>query len=139
MWRNHSSEHQSIAGKAGYQALVAKGKEGLASKKAAQYRLENPTDLEKQVIKWLDEFKVNYQREVKIDKFYADFIIGTLVIEVNGKQWHELEDLRSGQKERDKGKYQKFSELGYTILVLPESKIIDGSALVELRGILNER
>lgn len=137
-WRNHSKEHQSIAGKAGYASLVAKGKEGLASKKAAEYRLKNPTELERKVIEWLTELGVSFKREVSIDKFYADFVIGKLVVEVNGRQWHELEDLRSGQKERDKGKYRAFGELGYTILVLPESKINDGSAKEELGRLLKK-
>lgn len=136
MWRNHSLEHQSKAGKAGYQALVAKGKEGLASKKAAEYRLKNPTELERQVIEWLTDLGVPFKREVSIDKFYADFVIGKLVVEVNGRQWHELEDLRQGQKERDKGKYRTFSELGYTVLVLPESDIVSGEARQTLDRLL---
>lgn len=138
MWRNHSKEHQSKAGKAGYASLVAKGKEGLASKKAAEYRLLNPTNLECKVIEWLTELDIPFKREVSIDKFYADFVIGKLVIEVNGRQWHELEDLRQGQKERDKGKYRTFSELGYTILVLPESDIVSGGAKQTLEMLLRK-
>lgn len=136
MWRNHSKEHQSKAGKAGYQALVAKGKEGLASKKAAEYRLKNPTELERRVIEWLTELGVSFKREVSIGKFYADFLIGKLVVEVNGRQWHELEDLRQGQKERDRGKYRTFGGLGYTVLVLPESDIVSGEAKQKLERLL---
>lgn len=138
MWRNHSKEHQSKAGKAGYASLVAKGKEGLASKKAAEYRLKNPTELERQVIKWLTELDIPFKREVSIGKFYADFLIGKLVVEVNGRQWHKLEDLRQGQKERDKGKYRAFSELGYTVMVLPESDIVSGEAKNILEKLLDK-
>lgn len=136
-WRNHTPSHQSKAGKAGYASLVAKGKEGLASKKAAEYRLKNPTELERILISWFTLLEVEYEREKSIDKFYADAVVKSVVIEANGARWHELEDLRPGQKERDKGKYRKFNELGYTVLVLPESKLRDGTGFNELKGVLN--
>lgn len=129
-------ESLQASGRKGYEALCAKGKGHIASQKAAQWRQVNPSNLERVVITWLDELKVNYQREVEIGGFYADFVINTLVIEVNGQQWHELEQLRQGQKERDKGKYQAFTRLGYTVLVLPECDIKSGKSRELLQNTL---
>lgn len=139
MARSHVKRESLVAsGKAGYKALVAKGKGKLASQKAAEWRRVNPSSLEQIVIVWLDELHINYQREVSIDDFYADFVIDRLVIEVNGAQWHELEELRQGQKERDKGKYQAFTRLGYTVLALPECDIKSGEARVKIQNILKD-
>ena len=133
-----SSQSLSEAGKAGYRALVKKGKSHIAGQKAAEWRLDHPSCLEKVVIDWLDDLGINYEREKQIGKFYADFVIDMLAIEVNGAQWHELEQLRQGQKEREKGKYQTFSKLGYTILVLPECDIKSGEARIKIKNILQE-
>lgn len=139
MARSHVKRESLVSsGKAGYQALVKKGKGKLASQKAAEWRQANPSSLEQIVIAWLDELHINYQREIEIDGFYADFVIDRLVIEVNGQQWHELEQLRQGQKERDKGKYQAFTRLGYTVLVLPECDIKSGIAKVKIQNILKD-
>lgn len=139
MARSHvKPESLSKSGKAGYDALCNKGKAKLAGRKAAEWRLAHPTSLEQVVIGWLDEFKVSYRREVEIDCFFADFVIGKLVVEVNGAQWHEREELRQGQRQRDKRKYQTFSELGYTVLILPESEIKNGQAKITLKNILPE-
>lgn len=127
-----SSKSCSDNGKKGYQALVACGKEHIAAQKAAEWRLNHPTNLEQQVMSWLDELNVEYEREVSIDRYYADFVVECLVIEVNGAQWHEKEDLRDGQKDRDKSKYRTLMSLGYTILILPESDIKNGDAKVKL-------
>lgn len=129
MARSHVKRESLVkAGKAGYAATCKAGKQHIASRKAADWRQEHPTSLEKIVIGWLDELEVRYQREVEIDGFYADFVTGNYVIEVNGAQWHELEELRPGQKQRDKRKYQTLAEAGYTIIVLPESEIKSGGA-----------
>lgn len=128
-----SSKSCAENGSKGYQALKAQGKEKLAAQKAAEWRLEHPSNLEVKVMGWLDKLNVKYLREVNIDKFYVDFLIDNLAIEVNGAQWHEKEDLRAGQKERDQGKYRTLIGLGYTVLILPESDIKSGEALVKLQ------
>lgn len=149
--QNFTSEHQKMArshvkteslqasGRAGYKALCKKGKQHLAGQKAAQWRLKNPTCLERMVIECLDALPIRYEREVEIGGFYADFLIEKLVIEVNGAQWHEKEELRTGQKEHDGRKYQTFTKLGYTILVLPECDIKSGEAKVKIQNLLKSR
>lgn len=116
------------AGKAGYQATCRAGKQHIASQKAAKWRLEHPTNLECAIISQLELLGINYRREVEINGFYADFVINHYVIEVNGQQWHELEQLRPGQKERDGHKYRTLADAGYTMIVLPEQDIKSGKA-----------
>ena len=84
-------------------------------------------------MEWLDELGIVYDREVSIDRYYADFVIDKLAIEVNGAQWHEKEDLRQGQKNRDQSKYRTIISLGYTILILPESDIKSKESQVKLQ------
>lgn len=127
-----SSKSCAENGAKGYAALVAQGKEKLAAQKAAEWRLAHPTSLEVQVKEWLDELFVSYEREVNIDRYYVDFLVGKLAIEVNGAQWHEKEDLRAGQKDRDQSKYRTLISLGYTVLILPESEIKNKSAREKL-------
>lgn len=133
-----SSESSSKNGKKGYQALVKQGKEKLAGRKAAEWRMNHPSNLERMVIGWLDEMKINYRREVSIDRYYADFVIDNLVIEVNGAQWHEKEELREGQKNRDQNKYRTFISLGYTVIIFPENEIKSGTAKEKLQKLFSD-
>lgn len=136
MWRNHSREHQSKAGKAGYQATLTKHGFGFAAKKAADWRRDNPSNLEKIVIGWLNELDVNYSRETAIDRFYVDFLIGDLAIEVNGEIWHTDNEVAGNRVEHDAGKYKTIADLGYTVLVLPEKSVLSGEAKKTLENIL---
>lgn len=99
--------------------------------------MNHPSCLEKEVMGWLDELKVQYQREVSIDKYYADFVIDNLVIEVNEAQWHEKEDLRQGQKNRDQNKYRTFIGLSYTVIILPEASIKSGEAKEKIQKLFS--
>jgi very-short-patch-repair endonuclease len=46
------------------------------------------SSLEIIVEEWLKELGVEYTRQAKIGKYYADFTIGNLAIELNGNYWH---------------------------------------------------
>lgn len=135
-------ESLQASGRKGYEALLAKRGKMFAARKAADWRRSNPSGLEQIVIEWIVNLIPEFNpadktyHEVEIGEFFADFVIGKLVIEVNGKQWHESLELRPDQANRDKGKYQEFTRKGYTILVLPESKIKSGEAMRELEAIL---
>lgn len=132
------SESLSASGKAGYQALVKKGKGKLASRKAAEWRLAHPSNLEQTVIDWLDELKISYRREVEINGFYADFVCRNFAIEVMGAQWHEKYELRPEQKERDSKKYQALTKAGYTVIILPERDIKSGEAKETLTRLIGD-
>lgn len=132
-------ESLSTSGKAGYAALVKKGKEHVASKKAAEWRREHPSGLERRVITWLRLLEVPFSREVECGKFWVDFKVQNYAIEVNGEQWHEKCELRPEQKERDKGKYQFLGKAGLTVVILPERDIKSGKAWITLYKLLGEQ
>ena len=127
-----SSESLSQSGKLGYQKLVELGKEDIAAQKAAEYRLNNPTCLEVKVSEWINEihsFSMSDStiREVQIGKFFADFVFGNLVIEVNGKVWHENGSFIGKDVEsKDRRKYQTIGEHGYSILIISEDEVKSG-------------
>ena len=56
---------------------------------------------------WLDKNNILFERNKKVDKYYPDFVIKNIIIEIDGEYWHDQEK----DSERDK----KLSELGYTI------------------------
>ncbi len=141
-------KHDSLveSGKAGYAALVARKGRLYAGRKAADYRREHPSDLERIVIGWLDEIigtnKLGnglYSREMEIDEFFIDFAYRNFCIEVHGSQWHEKLELRQDQPMRDKRKYKTLTSLGYTVVILPESEVRSGEAKQTLIKLLGER
>lgn len=62
---------------------------------------------EKVTGEWFDRNNIVYERNKKIDRYYPDFILGNIIVEIDGEYWHNQEK----DQERDK----KLSELGYTI------------------------
>lgn len=71
-----------------------------------------PSYPEKVSMSILDNNGISYEREVRIGKYFADFVIGeSLIIEVDGRQHNEVERRKSDIK---KDKY--LSNLGYTVV-----------------------
>lgn len=133
-------ESLQASGKAGYAALVARKGRLFAGRKAADYRREHPSDLERIVIGWLDEIiGTVYSREYEVDEFFIDFAYSNLCIEVHGSQWHEKLELRTDQPARDKRKYKTLTSLGYTVVILPEKDVRSGEAKKTLIKLLGER
>lgn len=113
------------AGKIAYQKLVEKYGAEYAQDKAAEWRLANPSSLEVIVMGWLTG--IEHKREEKITlscgkTYYVDFLIGKIVIEVNGAWVHSL------RVETDNRKYEALAKAGYTVIVLPESDVRSGKA-----------
>jgi hypothetical protein len=133
------------SGKKGYDALVAKKGRLYAGRKAADYRRQNPSDLEAIVGDWLFNLVANFKTghpgycEVEIDEFFVDFVVGNFCIEVHGSQWHEKLELRQDQPARDKRKYKTLTGLGYTVVILPESDIRSGKAKQTLIKLLGDK
>jgi len=81
-----------------------KAKELLKSGKIKSWFTRNkliPSYPEQFFIRVLDNNGLKYQREVKIGKYFADFLIGNLVLEIDGKQ-HEYEERKIKDREKDK-------------------------------------
>lgn len=62
---------------------------------------------EKVAGEWLDKNNIQYERNKKIDIFYPDFVIGSMIIEIDGKRWHD--------KQRDDLRDKRLNELGYIV------------------------
>ncbi|MDA8188060.1 MAG: hypothetical protein M0T85_07970 [Dehalococcoidales bacterium] len=121
----------------GLAILEKLGRDGLADK-VANWRKEHPSSLEVIVANWLDDLGCEYQREIRLHSWYADFYLPkyNLIIEVNGHAWHN--ENWHGENEirvkRDIDKLKAWTEAKYRVLVLAEAEIKNGSAFEKLKG-----
>jgi len=119
-------------GKTAYKMLVDKYGVEYAMDKAAEWRLEHPSNLERIIIDWLSG--IDYEREVKFNIdgkiYYVDFLIGSYIIEANGNFVHSM------KRENDNQKYRNLTLRGYTVIILPESDILSGEAKLLVERII---
>lgn len=130
---NLTKEHQQFArSRVKRESLVAAGKKGFAATAgrygrdfagnfAAKYRLDHPTSLEVSVQETLTKMGHTAQREVKIGKYYVDFLVGNVVVEADGAYWHQ-------DKRRDHNRDRAIKRRGYLIVRLSEAAIKSGMA-----------
>ena len=134
--RGRVSHESCVAnGKKGWQATVARYGRLFASQVLAKWRRDHPSQLERTVIAWLDDFQVTYQREVQIGDdrsvAFADFVLVDLdlIIEVDGERWHTRDPLHGEDRpRRDAQKARLFRRYGYKVLRLSEKAIRSGKA-----------
>lgn len=81
---------------------------------------------EKIAADWLDKNNIVYEHNKKIDKFYPDFIIGKVIIEIDGEHWHN--------KEKDNSRDAILSSLGYSVYRISAKERIE-ERLNELLGV----
>lgn len=62
---------------------------------------------EKVAFDWFTKQNYDFQHNKKIDRFYPDFVIDKIIVEIDGEYWHD----ENSDKERD----LILSELGYKI------------------------
>lgn len=62
---------------------------------------------EQLIFNLLTKNNVNFQHNKKIGKYYPDFTIGTTIIEIDGRHWHNVE--------KDAIRDKNLNELGYTV------------------------
>lgn len=79
---------------------------------------------EKLVYDWLTTQNIEFIHQRKIDKYYVDFNIGSLCIEVDGKYFHN--------KESDIKRDKIITDLGFTIRRVSASNIIKHGASIVL-------
>lgn len=79
------------------------------------------TSIEEKIRKCLEDHHIEFKQEVKIGRFYADFLITNtpVIIECDGIYWHSLEKA----KERDKRKDNFLRENGYKVFRFAEEMI----------------
>ena len=82
------------------------------------------TGIERDMECFLVRSRVSYVYQHLIDGHCVDFFLpeSNTVIEVDGRYWHSL----SGRKEADIRRTEKMEDLGYTVIRVPESDIVEG-------------
>lgn len=67
----------------------------------------------------------DFEYQCPIDKYIVDFKINNKIIEVYGDYWHSTKFLRGIKVDRDRIKVKQLNDLGYRLLVLWESDIMN--------------
>lgn len=73
---------------------------------------------EKVAADWFDIHNINFEYNKKIDRFYPDFTIDKLIIEIDGEQFHQ-------DKEYDQNRDKILTDLGYTIIRINSKEKIE--------------
>lgn len=81
---------------------------------------------EKVAADWLDKNGFIYEHNKKIGRYYPDFVINWIIIEIDGEYWHD----ESKDKIRDKN----LNDLGYTVYRIKAKDRIE-ERLQELLGV----
>lgn len=118
---------QTEKGRLGWLTTTSKWGAETALQHLRNYRLANPSKLEREVMILLDELGLPYEREVFCNCagriYLIDFVIAdSFAIEVNGDYFH------SKRYEADARKAIDLETCGYRVLVLLESQIQVGQA-----------
>lgn len=126
---------RSAAGRLGFEASMQKyGKDFVINRflGAREYRIQNPSQLERQVAQALDNAKVRYEREVLFttpdDRIMTafDFLIeGWLYVEVDGEYIHSKPDV----KKRTEFVRAELTQAGHSLLVLTEREVAGGKVM----------
>ena len=129
------SEQLAAAGRAGWNAFVAKHGIAAAARRVAEHRLKHPSGLEQRVMQFLDSQGVAYLREteaeIEVDGclFYPDFSVGERsVIEVNGRAWHEEDWHGRDVVAQTRTRGEILAAAGYRVLTIREAEIDDHTA-----------
>lgn len=109
----------------GYKATAEKYGQHFAVEVQRTYRLENPSDLERQLMAVLEELELPYEREVMVEAegraYLIDFVLfGDRAVEVNGEWVHQFHG------ERDARKLRALRNLGYDVMVVNETDLQNG-------------
>lgn len=62
---------------------------------------------EKIAYEWFVNKDIEFSHNKKIDKFYPDFVIGSIIVEIDGEYWHDME--------KDKIRDSILNSLGYIV------------------------
>lgn len=121
---NGFTAQRSHAGHNGFLATGANKGWEKANEKARQWRMEHPSQPEREVIKILQSLSYWFEREALIfDNCPVDFLLkNNLVIEVNGHQFKPSFGEVDSREEKQVKKIRRLQEAGYQVLVLDSRK-----------------
>jgi len=66
---------------------------------------------------WLERNNIQYKRNPRIDKYYPDFVIDNIIVEIDGERWHNAE--------KDSKRDLQLSQLGYIIYRIKAKECIE--------------
>lgn len=75
---------------------------------------------------WLDKHNIAYEKNKKIGRYYPDFVIGSIIVEIDGEYWHDAE--------KDCVRDKELGDLGYTVHRIKSKERIE-ERLQELLGV----
>jgi len=75
---------------------------------------------------FLTRHNIAFEHNKKIDKYFPDFVIGKIIIEIDGVQWHD--------KEKDRIRDKIISSYGYSVVRILYSENIE-QRLTEILGV----
>jgi very-short-patch-repair endonuclease len=101
-WTEEKRKEQSIRKKELYNQFPEKHPNRTISK----FKMSYP---EKIAYDWLVENNIDFEHQKRVLSYYPDFIIGNIIIEIDGEQWHPIGN------ERDKIRDEKLIKRGYSI------------------------
>jgi very-short-patch-repair endonuclease len=81
---------------------------------------------EKIAADWLDRNHISYEHNKRISRYYPDFTIGNIIVEIDGEYWHN--------EEKDRIRDKKLNDLGYTVYRIKAKERIE-EKLQELLGV----
>lgn len=81
---------------------------------------------EKVAFEFLTRHNIVFEHNKKIDKYYPDFVIGNIIIEIDGVQWHD--------KEKDRIRDEIISSYGYSVVRILSSENIE-QRLTDILGV----
>jgi len=68
---------------------------------------------------WLVSNNVSFESQVKVENYFADFIVDNLIIEIDGERWHPEGN------EKDKIRDEKLKSLGYDVIRIRSKENIE--------------
>jgi very-short-patch-repair endonuclease len=101
-WTKEQRDKQSLLKKKYFQENPEKHPNRLLANNRTSY-----TYPEKIAADWLTAAGITYEKNKRVDIYYPDFVVGKIIIEIDGEYWHN--------QERDKARDLILSSYGYTI------------------------
>ena len=75
---------------------------------------------------WLSKNNVEFEHQKKVGSYYPDFVIGNMIVEIDGQYWHN--------EEKDKKRDSFLQQNGYTVVRISTKEHIE-TVLSQLLGV----
>lgn len=82
---------------------------------------KNMTYPEKVAMEWFERNAIEAPFNRRVGRYYPDFLVGTVIVEIDGARWHSSEE----QRERDRKRDRDLLSLGYRVYRIEASSRIE--------------